>query len=172
MFRSLFTGGAFALAFYSFAVGAVALVGLALFAGYAQAAAQAVDGVVSIPWGAWLGALLDWAGAIIVAALAWALRQLPAGVYAVIQQLRVEQLLGRAVDYGVNAVKGATWGKKLDVATTSAVIEMAAEYAVSNAPALVRYIDRDTLRAKILARIDVAEDVTAEDVGADFVLLK
>lgn len=160
MFRSLL-GGALALAYIT----AATVV-------YAADVTPATDGVTSIPWGDWLAAILDWATAIIIAVIAWALRQLPAGSYAIIQQLRVEQLLERAVDYGINATKNATWGKKLDIPTTNAVIEIAAEYAATNAPALVQYLDPETLRAKILARIEVTEDVTAEQVGADFVLIK
>ncbi|MGI6245183.1 MAG: hypothetical protein ACOYJQ_05385 [Pseudochelatococcus sp.] len=156
MFRGLFMGGAFALAFLTSAVD---------FA-FANASVTATDGVITIPWGAWLAAVLDWASAIVIAVIAWALRRLPAGIHAIIRQLRAEQLLGRAVDYGINAVKGATRGKKLDIVTTHAVIETAAEYAVANAPVLVGRLGADTLRAKILARIEADESVTAADVGA------
>lgn len=161
MYRNLSWGGALSLARIAFLFAAVALVLWAM-----PAFAQTTDGTITIPWGAWLGDVLDWSVTIILAVVAWALRQLPAGIYAIIQQLRAEQLLERAIDYGINAVKGASYDKQLDIPTTSAVIEAAAEYAVVNAPLLVQYLDPDTLRAKILARLAVEDGVTAEVVGA------
>lgn len=155
MFRSLL-GGALALAYITAATLVYA----------ADVGLPAADGAVSIPWGDWLAAGLNWASTIIIAAVAYGLRQLPSAVYAIIQQLRVEQLLERGLDFGLSATAGAIKGKALNVEIASSVIETAVEYAVANAPALVRYAGLDTLRSKFLARLTVAEDVTAADVGA------
>jgi hypothetical protein len=129
-------------------------------------AAFAADNTVTVPWGDWLASVLDWSSTILAAIALWLLRRLPRSIYDALQTLRVEQLLSRAVGYGLSAVEGAVAGKTLDLHVTSQVLQAAADYAVSNAPALVAWIGPDTLKAKILARLEVAPEVTAAAIGA------
>jgi len=128
---------------------------------------------VVVPWGDWLSALLASGREVVVglalAAIAWLVRKLPAQVGDIITAMRLEQLLTRAVDYGIAAVDGAAKGKVLTVPITNSVIAEALNYAVKSAPALA---DRfaDTLRAKILARLSaqgiVPPDATAQNTAA------
>ena len=116
-----------------------------------------LDGTVTVSWGAWLGIVLDHITEILLAVLMFALRKLPLSVYEVITMLRVDQLLGRAVDYGMKTVKGAAEDKTLSLSIANKVVEEAMEYAVLNAPSLVSMIS-DTLRDKIVARLNIDGD--------------
>jgi len=124
------------------------------------------DGVVIIPWGDWLIGMLEPAGALVVAMIMWALRRLPSSIYLYLQMMRAEQLVQRAVDYGLSATAGAVAGKQLSVPVTSEVLEAAAEYAVAHAPGLVKTIGgAELFKQKALARLKVAEDVSARRLG-------
>jgi hypothetical protein len=128
---------------------------------------------VVVPWGDWLSATLSYAREIIIAGVGavflWLVRSLPKQIGDIITAMRLEQLLTRAVDYGIAAVDGAAKGKVLTVPVTNSVIAEAVNYAVRSAPALA---DRfaDTLRAKILARLSaqgvVPTDATAQNTAA------
>ncbi|GHE72217.1 hypothetical protein GCM10019059_34780 [Camelimonas fluminis] len=143
----------------------VAWTGVTISATVVAAATPAVvgDGIVTIPWGDWLGSMLEPLGALAIAIVMWMLRRLPASIYLYLQMARAEQLVQRAVDYALSATAGATQGKSLDIKVTSQVLEAAAEYAVAHAPGLVKTLGgTDLLKQKVLARLDVAEDVSAE----------
>lgn len=134
--------------------------------------AFAQDGAVSVPWGDWVAASLvyvrDLVIAGVVALIGLLAKNLSPGIRDMILAARVEQLLTRAADYGIAAVGGAVKGKTLDIATTNAVLEQAAEYAIANAPSLAAKLG-DTLRPKLLARLApiVAPEVSAAAVSAE-----
>ena len=128
---------------------------------------------VVVPWGDWLSALLASGREVVVglvlAVIAWLVRKLPAQAGEIITAMRLEQLLTRAVDYGIAAVDGAAKGKVLTVPITNSVIAEAVNYAVRSAPTLADKFG-DTLRAKILARLSaqglVPPDATAQNTAA------
>lgn len=122
-------------------------------------AADGVDGRVDVPWGDWVGALAGLLGSIVASAALVALRNLPGMQQQSFIRDAVEQLLERAIGFGVNRVQGAVRGKQLSVTVGSAVAEEAAEYALRHAPQLVeKFIgDRAKLVEKILARLDLEE---------------
>ena len=67
-----------------------------------------------------------------------------------------EQLLNRALDYGLAAVAGAAKGKTLDIPIANKVLLEAAQYALDHgAPWLLKYIG--DLGPKLVARMSAAE---------------
>lgn len=134
-----------------------AVLALALWPLLAFAQTAAPPPVV-VPWGDWLAAVAPTIGVGVVGLITWALRQLPAQASGVLTAMRVDQLLARAVDYGVNVTQGAVRGRTLDVATGNAVLAAAMRYAVEQAPTIVAMAGGEALvRNKIIARLDVGE---------------
>jgi hypothetical protein len=118
---------------------------------------------VTIPWGDWVQVLLPLIGDIILMllglALTFAATVLPKPVYRVLMMLRAEQLLKRAVDYGLNATDRAAHGKKLEVSVANSVVYEAANYAVDAAEDVVKWLGGETkLVKKLYARLDIEED--------------
>lgn len=137
------------------------------------AAVYAQDTNVTVPWGDWLAEVIVIAGQIVALAigglLMWALRFLPPTLAAYIkdQQIKqIEQLLGRAVDYGTNAVAGAVRGQELSVAVGSKVVAEAAQYAIDHGPEkLIAWAGgAAAIKEMILARIPLQASATAGDV--------
>lgn len=126
------------------------------------AVAPADGGAVTIPWGFWLDAAVTAALAAVGGAAgvaAWLLRKVPAQFLWVIKALRLDQLLERAVQDGLNRVSGAARGQSLQLDTGLAVANTALRYAVEAAPQLVAEFGVLDLWKKILARIDFAAEV-------------
>lgn len=155
-------------------IAAVSAAFLFLALASAPAAAEAVsDGKVVAPWGEWVGALAGWAGVVVVAGGGWLLRKLPTaariaaeGVARVAFAASVDQLLERAVSYGVNAVSGAAKGKALTIDVGNRVVERAADYALQHAPKIVAQIGGMTrLREKLIARLDLDEAAAVSPVA-------
>lgn len=119
--------------------------------------AQAADGSVTVPWGDWTAEALGLA-AVLVAG--WIGRAIPSAVRQWAAKLlgdRVDQLLERAIQYGINAVAGAVRGKTLSLDTGLDVANEALDYAVKHAPKLVQELGVGEVREKILARLDLDE---------------
>lgn len=134
--------------------------GIFLFSMPALAQQVAGDGHVVLPWGDILasaqGLLITLAGSV----LAFALARLPASVAALIKTWQVDQLLEKAIAYGINTVAGAAKGQQLSVAIGNKVIEQAMEYAVENgSPRLIKWIGTsDLMKKKIVARLDLVPE--------------
>jgi hypothetical protein len=110
------------------------------------------DGTVTIPWGDWIADGAQTLASLCLAALSWVLaRWAPQWV----RMQLTEQLLSRAVDYGIAVVAGAARGKVLDIPVANEVIREAAAYAVANAPATAKWLGA-TLEPKLLARLGAA----------------
>ena len=101
-----------------------------------ETVAQSVSEATKVSWA--YGATIAQAGQ----AVAWLLlsvgmfllRKLPANIVALFGNVRVELLLKNAINYGVNAVAGATKDKTLQVDVGNKVLAQALQYAVDNAP--------------------------------------
>ncbi len=118
----------------------------------AGSAAWAGDGTVTIPWGDWIADGVQTLASLCLAALSWVLaRWAPQWV----RMQLTEQLLSRAVDYGIAVVAGAARGKVLEIPVANEVIREAAAYAVANAPATAKWLG-STLEPKLLARLGAA----------------
>lgn len=137
--------------------------------------AFAADTAVSVPWGNWVSEILSQlmlaAGTIIAFVLAWAVRYVPAALrgYADKQRIaQVEQLLERALGWGVGSVKGAVEGKSLSVDVGSKVVAEALQYAVDNGPGwLIGWMGGiDGVREKLLARLPITEAATIPEIAA------
>lgn len=74
-------------------------------------------------------------------------------------------ILDRALDYGINAVKGATKDKPLTIPTGNAVIAHASQYLIDHAPGwLTKTLGgEDGIRQKIFARLNLPVDAGIED---------
>ncbi|AWB21259.1 hypothetical protein DA075_10330 [Methylobacterium currus] len=118
---------------------------LALSAGpaLAQAAATVAQpatdtAVVTIPYGSWLtsaaAGIQEIVVSVIMAVIAFACRRLPAAIGAVVRGLLTQQLVERAIAFGMSTVAGAAAGKTLSVPVGNAVLANALNYAVEHAP--------------------------------------
>jgi hypothetical protein len=119
---------------YLFALAGLILV--LLFAP-AQAAEAVAAGSIRLPVGEWIAAAASLAAPVIAIAYAYLLRQLPEQLVGILRTLRVEQILDKAIAYGINAVAGAAQGKNLDVKLGSEVLAEAVQYTIDRAPGWV-----------------------------------
>src|SRR6266705_1401406 len=107
---------------------------------YLLAVAPALAADVTIPYGDWIKAATDILGVAIWPALAaWLAKlvgnsHLPAALITLIKTLLADQLLGKAVAWGLNSVAGATAGKRLSVHIANQVVAEAVQYAVDHGP--------------------------------------
>jgi hypothetical protein len=147
--------------------------GFAAFAADSGAApetvAQATSETTKVTW-AYGSVVQQWASAIgtlIFAAVMFALRQLPAQVYAVIVSMRADQLLQKAIDYGINAVQGAIKGKTLEVNVGNKVLAEAVQYVLDNAPAWLQAWmgGPEQIVKKIFARLNLVPEASAPDTS-------
>lgn len=122
---------------------------------------------VAIPIGDWLGGAASIIAAVSAAVIAWAFRFLPASVVQILQTMQVDQLLGKAIGYAINAVAGAEKDKVLKVDVANAVVATALQYVVDHAPAwLVSWMGgTDAIEQKILARLTVEPSATLAAAG-------
>jgi hypothetical protein len=113
-------------------------------------APQPIDGEVIIPWGDMLASLLTTGGVVYAAVLAFLNRALP-------EQWRVNEVFGRAVDYGFSVTAGAVKGKAVTLRTGSEVLEASLQYLVALAPQLYAKYGSTKARAMLTARIPFEE---------------
>jgi len=130
---------------------------------------------VVLPVGSWVeqftAAFRDLAITALGLVLLWASRLLPEGIRQYINAERIkaaEQLLGKAVDAGFNAVKGATKGKVVEINVGSSLVAAGAQYAVDNGPAaLIKWLGGpEGVKEKVAARLDLGADLTTKAVLA------
>lgn len=116
-------------------------------------------GNCSLPVGGWVALVLTHslpiAVALIGAIYAYLLRSLPTGLAGVLKTFRVDQLLVKAVEYGIAMVVGATKEKKWDVTLGSSIVSQAIIYALTKMPGWMKaWIGPlDNLVDMIIARI-------------------
>ncbi|SKA30938.1 hypothetical protein [Consotaella salsifontis] len=142
---------------------AAAIAALCLISGTAYAAEAITDTAVSLPVGEWVGDVAALLLAISGSVIMWAFRHLPSSIVQVLKTMQAEQLLGKALAYGINATAGAAKGKTLTVDVGNAVVAQAARYAVNHGPTwLINWMGgMDAIAEKIIARLDVEEAAAA-----------
>lgn len=135
-------------------------------AALAQEAADATR--VEVPIGLWIDHSAGIVASIVMAAFAWLLRRLPGNIVAIIQTMRADQLLEKAINYGVNAVADATRDKTLSVNVGNAVVAQAAQYAVNRGPgALVNWMGGEAaIKQMIIARLQLPEKASVQPSSA------
>lgn len=128
------------------------------------------DTTVVVPWGYWVDLILTNAiqivTALVVIALGWASRALPEAAQNWFRTQQVEQLLARSIQFGLNAVAGAVKDKSLSVNVGSQVLATSANFAITHGPEkLIEWMGGvQGIKDKILARIDLAEGATVDEV--------
>lgn len=143
-------------------VAALTALAFAILAPLSQALAQAAPSptAVALPLGEWLRAAADIVIPIAVAAVAWMIRHIPGRIGEIIRAAQVEQLLAKAITYGVNATASAAADKIVTVEVGNKVVKEALDYAIRNAPSIVEWAGgRERVREKIIARLTVVPEV-------------
>lgn len=122
---------------------------------------------IVIPWGAWLSELASLIASIAFAGIVFALRRLPGQTVAIMQTVRAEQLLQKALDYAATTTAGAVKDKTVSFMVANEMVARAIRYTIENgAPKLVAWMGgEDGIGKKLLARIKVEAD--AELIGKD-----
>lgn len=123
---------------------------------------------LSIPYGDLLSTALDYIGTVLLAVVVWAFRFLPAQLYALAMTMRVDQLLTRAIVFGVNNVKSATRDKVLTVEVSNAVLREALSYALLHGGSLMKSFmgKPEEIAEKIWARLPVDAEAPKPNFGA------
>ncbi|WP_064504407.1 hypothetical protein, partial [Methylobacterium platani] len=112
-------------------------------AGPALAAEVATVGGTSIdlPWGAWLAAAMPSVASVAVTILGGvasaALAKLAPWATLFISQKRIEATIQTGLDYGINAVQGATKDAKLTVPVGSQVLAVALQRIIDSTPSKI-----------------------------------
>ena len=122
-----------------------------------------------VPWGDWLARLLNSPGtetlvvAIIGSIIARFVRNGPVAA-------QIDQVAVNSVNYAFASVAQAEKGKTVDLPTGNALLNVAEQYAIANAPKIVAIMG-NTLRPKLLARIsaisNIQPDATPTALGAE-----
>ena len=125
------------------------------------------DTTVSLPLGDWLAAsagFLEWLVPLLVL---WAFRFLPGGIAGILKTAHADQLLAKAIDYGINTVVGAAKDKVLSADVGEEVIAQALTYSAAYGPKwLLTWLGGEAgIRARIIARLDLHPDVGIAPVG-------
>lgn len=142
--------------------------------------ALAQETSISVPWGNAVVFVVNNFGEIILAVIgllfARLLAILPKPVGDFLKTLRVEQILKRAVDFGIQATEGAAKDKTLTVDVGSEVVARALKYVLDHAPdKLIGWMGGvENIKEMILARLDLTANASAEPVltGAEAVVIK
>lgn len=134
------------------------------------ATVPAGETTVIVPYGNWLDAVLSNALQIAVAAVlsvvAVVSRRAPTWLAQIIKTLLTEQMLTRAIGFGINATRGAVKGRTLNFDVGSAVLAQTLAYVIDKAPAwLIKFVGGvDNLKDMILARLDLDAEADATTV--------
>lgn len=137
--------------------------------------AYAADGQVVVPWGDWISVILTTLQSVPIASIvaAWLVfvmvkAGLPQGIADIIKVSLTDQVLNKAIQFAINAVSGATQGKKLEIHVANQVVEEAADYVIANGPAwIVDWLGGvDAIKKRILARIELVPEakITSDNV--------
>ena len=120
---------------------------------------------VNLPWGDTLAAVLVGLKTTLTVALltvlTTAVAKLPGWIKPFIGKALTDQLLNRAIDYAINTTSGAVKGEVLQINVGSQVVARALEYAFNHGAGwLLTWMgDKDMVKEKLIARLDVAKDV-------------
>lgn len=128
-------------------------------------------GTVTIPYGDWIQSSLPFMGWALTAVVAWVMRSLPASIAAILKTAQAEQILGKAIDFALNAVSGASKDRVLDAHVGNQVIAVALAYVVKYGPAgVIKFLGGEKgIRDRIIARLDLKPEVA---VAAPHVLVQ
>jgi hypothetical protein len=141
-----------------------------------ETVAQAAPETTKVAWayGATISQVAGAAAWILVSIGLWLFRKLPENLVAIFGNARVELLLRNAVNYGINAVAGATKDKVLQVDVGSEVLAKALQYAVDNAPGwLLSWAGGpEQLAKKIWGRLNLGEGASDDVIPAALAVVR
>lgn len=130
---------------------------------------------VSIPYGQWIEDLGDiaksWLIPTLLGVMTWVVgKYIPAplrGIANNIMRKEAEQLLQRAIDYGISATAGAKHDETLTIPVANDVLRKGANYALAHGwPKLIDFLDGpDGILQKMMARLDIPVEATPTSFG-------
>lgn len=130
---------------------------------------------VSIPYGQWIEDLGDiaksWLIPTLLGVMTWVVgKYVPAplrGIANNIMRKEAEQLLQRAIDYGIAATSGAKHDETLSIPVANDVLRKGANYALAHGwPKLIDFLDGpDGILQKMMARLDIPAEATPASFG-------
>jgi len=125
---------------------------------------------VSIPYGQYVedvGQLVQaWLIPLLLAIISWVIfKYVPAPLRGIANRIltgQAEQLLEKALQYGINATAGASRDKTLEIPVANEVLRKAANYALANGwPKLIDFLDGpDGVLQKLFTRLDIPVEAT------------
>jgi len=146
---------------------------LAAFAAFfmfaTPALAQATtDTTLSVPIGSIVGDVASYLALGLAGVVVWGLRFLPPQLYALAMTTRVDQLLTKAISYGLNVVRGASQDKVLTIDVGNLVLKEALAFALTHGPSLLKSWAGEPLQVaeKLWARLDLPADSQKPDFRA------
>ncbi|MGX7708980.1 hypothetical protein [Methylobacterium sp. Gmos1] len=119
--------------------------------------------VVTVPLGTWIAsyaaAFQEAVVAIIMAVVTYACRRLPTTIGALVKGIVTQQLVEKAIAFGMNTVAGATKDRALSFDVGNAVLANALNYVVQHAPGwLISWTGGvNAIRDHIIALLPVEE---------------
>jgi hypothetical protein len=139
--------------------------GIVLFGWMPAHAADAASSDVVVPWGAWMSSALSSLASFAVAVLSVAVAKW-APIY--VKMVVTNDLIAKAVNFGIASVEGAVAGRELDVKTANVVIAAATNYAVQSEPQLAAWVGANIMPL-ILAKLSelgaLPADASAANTG-------
>lgn len=104
---------------------------------------------------------------VILALVARVIALLPGPIGTLVNTLLTEQVLKRAIDYGINAVEGATTNGELSIPVGSAVLANAVNKVLASSPSwLISWMGgTDGISAKIFARLNLTPNATVATIA-------
>lgn len=153
----------------------IAVILAALFCAYHAIAQEVVTtpvvvapapNTVAIPIGAWINDALMVLLAGLGTIVAWAFRWLPARWNAILMTAQADQLLTKAIAYGINAVAGAAKDKTLSIEVSNRVLREAVTYAIVHGSDAVKEFlgTPEDIAEKVFARLSAAPEVVKPDI--------
>lgn len=121
--------------------------------------AMAQDTSVSLPIGEIVAYILPTAAMLLFGGILWIAKSVSPSLYAILRTAQTEQLLGRAIDYGINVVYGASKGRELSVDVGNEVLKEALRFTILHGGGWVAEFagGPHELAQKIYARLNLPE---------------
>lgn len=133
----------------------------------------APDTSVTIAWGELFSTLLQYIAVALISLITWSCRFLPPQLYALMMTMRVDQLLQKAIIFGVNSVAGAGIDsdgnpKVMTVEISNRVLREALVFTMQHGGELVKQFAGKPvdLAEKLWARMPVGDNVVKPDFHA------
>lgn len=145
-------------------------VAFAADAGTPETVAQATNESTKVTWavGSVVSQWADAVEALLIALVAFALRNIPGQIGSILQTMRVDQVINKAIDYAINMVKGATKDKELSFDVGNEVLAKALQYVLDHSPGWLQQWmgGPDKIAEKIISRLNLAPDVVLSTAPA------